>query len=55
MSEKISKERADYREHTPRVSRRCGTCSMFRAPDRCTLVKGLINRGGVCKFWEPKR
>lgn len=35
-------------------ARRCGTCSMFRPPDACTLVRGVIRRDAVCDEWERK-
>lgn len=46
MSDKVTKESVDYRRISPRAIKRCGVCSMFREPNNCTLVEGLI---------EPKR
>lgn len=52
---KVSKKSVRYRRATSRTAaRRCGTCSMFRAPAGCTLVAGLIYRGDVCDRWTPK-
>ena len=59
MSEgKISKTKAKYL--TPFASarlgrNRCYECDMFRAPDRCTLVRGDIDPQATCKFWERKK
>ena len=50
---KESKADVNYRKSTdPR--QRCGTCSMFRPPASCTLVKGTIYRSGVCDEFEPR-
>ena len=48
-----SKEEADYQNH-PRGEKRCELCSMFRAPDKCTLVKGRISPRGYCRWFEWK-
>lgn len=31
---------------------RCRDCSMFRAPDACTLVRGDISPEGHCDYWQ---
>jgi hypothetical protein len=49
---KISKREANYQEH-PKVTQRCGGCSMFRE-GLCTLVAGRISASGWCKYWEKK-
>ncbi len=49
---RVSKEQANYRGGTPQ--KHCGKCSMFRAPDSCTYVKGDIKPTDVCKFYDPK-
>lgn len=36
----------------PRI--RCGTCSMFVSPGRCTLVVGTIKPDDVCNEWESR-
>lgn len=49
----LSKDEVDYRE-TGGMSRRCGTCVMFREGqdhDWCTLVKGDIDAYFVCDRW----
>lgn len=65
MSEKISKDQANYRSSRTR-ERDCGNCSMFKPPKKnrrregelsaydggCTLVKGAIFEDDVCDYWE---
>ncbi|HEY1295460.1 MAG TPA: glucosaminidase domain-containing protein [Chloroflexota bacterium] len=48
----MSKKEASY---TKRASEdHCGDCSMFRS-NACTLVKGYINAGGSCDYFEPQK
>jgi hypothetical protein len=49
----LSKTQVRYRDAPDGSSRRCGTCSMFRTPNSCTLVKGLIRPDGVCDRYAP--
>lgn len=49
----LTKAQVHYRD-AAQMDHRCGTCSMFRAPDACTLVKGLIRADGVCDRWAAK-
>lgn len=49
----LSKAQVHYRDATE-TGRRCGTCSMFRGPDACTLVKGVIEASGVCDRWAAR-
>lgn len=51
---KVSKASVNYRKALYGL-RRCGTCSMFRAPGSCTLVEGRIRRQDVCDKWEAKK
>ena len=55
MAVKLTKASVNYRKATGGAPRRCGNCSMFRAPAGCTLVAGVIKRGDVCDRWAPKR
>lgn len=48
-----SKEYAEYRDR-PKGSQQCSGCSMFRAPQACTLVEGKISPRGWCRYWEKK-
>lgn len=41
-------------QDSPKGEKRCGLCSMFRSPHRCTLVKGFILRQGYCVEFEWK-
>ena len=55
---KITKEAANYVSHYKIQKRQCEACSMFRPNtvnyDSCTLVIGMINPEGHCKYWEAK-
>ena len=48
----ISQDEADYTEDGPVEAERCLHCTMFRAPDSCTLVEGDIHPEGHCRFFE---
>jgi HK97 family phage portal protein len=50
----ISKDQADYTDDGPVEDERCRHCTMFRAPDSCTLVEGDIHPGGHCRFFEAE-
>lgn len=50
---KITKAEARY-QNQPKMTKRCGNCSMFRTPKSCTLVMGDIDPHGYCRFWEKK-
>jgi hypothetical protein len=49
---KLSKSEVNYRPATG--ANKCGTCSMFRGPNGCTLVEGVISKGDVCDRWSAK-
>lgn len=48
----VSKASVNYRP-AETLEERCGTCSMFREPNACTLVAGVIRRDDVCDEWDP--
>lgn len=48
----VSKASVNYRPSDDR-NIRCGTCSMFVSPDKCTLVVGGIKTDDVCDEWYP--
>lgn len=51
----IKKNDANYRSQGDGThARRCETCSMYRAPGRCTLVDGKIRPQDICDYYEPK-
>jgi hypothetical protein len=52
MAATKTKDQADYVAST-NSKEKCRACSMYR-PGRCTLVKGLINPSGHCKYWVKK-
>lgn len=49
----VTKAQVHYRAATE-PGRRCGACSMFRDPNACSLVQGLIQADGVCDRWSAK-
>lgn len=49
---KVTKAEAHYRNGTE--AQRCAICSMFRAPDACTAVKGKISPQALCDYFERK-
>ena len=52
---RISKVFAHYKARNPGSYKRCDLCEMWRSPAGCSLVKGLINSLGICRFFERKR
>ena len=49
-----TKSEARYTDKSPYTSYACRNCDMFRKPQRCTLVSGVIRAPGWCKYWEKK-
>jgi hypothetical protein len=49
----VDKSSVNYRPATV-SGKSCGTCSMFRSPHACTLVKGVIQPADTCDEWEAK-
>ena len=54
MAATKDKDEVNYRK-ADRYNQRCGNCSMYRYPRRCTLVKGAISAGDVCDEWEKEK
>lgn len=52
-SASVTKAQVHYRDAATE-GRRCATCSMFREPNACTLVRGVIKPDGVCDRWDSK-
>jgi hypothetical protein len=50
ISKMISKIEAEYIEHAKK--RHCEDCGMYREPHKCTLVEGVINEDGHCKYFK---
>jgi hypothetical protein len=46
----VTKKEAQYVEQSK--LQKCKDCSMFRKPDKCTLVEGEIYPNGHCKYWS---
>lgn len=51
--EKASQEEAAY-QAKPNGSEKCSECTMWRAPNKCTAVEGVISPSGWCKWYEAK-
>lgn len=50
---KMSQKAAGYQEK-PKDDQQCSGCTLFKAPDACTLVDGSINPAGWCRFYAKK-
>lgn len=50
---KMAQKAVAYQD-TPKDDQRCDNCSLFQAPNACTLVDGDISPSGWCKFWVKK-
>ncbi len=51
---KITKADAGYVEPSA-IDEKCRDCSMFRAPETCTLVVGVISPSGWCRHFDRKK
>lgn len=49
----MTKTDARYQDH-PKGTLRCKGCTMFREPDKCTLVAGKIAPQGYCVHYDSK-
>ena len=49
-----TKGEARYTDRSPYEFKTCGSCEMFRKPQRCTLVSGVIRAPGWCKYWQKR-
>ncbi len=49
----ITKQKAEYVQKANKEH--CRDCNMFRPPQSCTLVEGVINAGGHCRYFVRKR
>lgn len=50
---KLTKAQVRYQDY-PHQHKRCSQCTMFRAPDDCTLVEGPISKHGYCVKYYAK-
>jgi len=50
---KMSQKSVTYQD-SPKGDQQCSNCSLFQAPNTCTLVDGNISPVGWCKFWVKK-
>ena len=53
VNDKEPKAQVNYTAMS-RKTDRCGLCTMFRAPNGCTAVRGVISPRGWCKLFEAK-
>jgi len=50
---KMAQKAAGYQDK-PNGDQSCANCTLFKAPDSCTLVDGTIASGGWCRFYAKK-
>jgi len=48
---KASKAKAGYVAHTVK-GQRCDACTMWRPPNKCSAVAGVIKPNAWCKWWK---
>lgn len=51
----ISKKEANYVDEAPNKTRYCYICTMYRVPNKCTLVRGKIAEFGICDHYDPDK
>jgi hypothetical protein len=51
QEDKPEKDEADYRQ--AEGERRCGNCTMFRAPSHCTTIQDPVRADMLCDYFEP--
>lgn len=49
---KVTKSSVNYRHGN--AEKRCDLCTMFRVPDKCTLVRGDIGHHMLCDEFKAK-
>ena len=50
---KMAQKAAGYQDKA-NGEQSCANCTLFKAPDSCTLVDGTIAAGGWCRFYAKK-
>ncbi len=50
---KMAQKAAGYQEK-PNGDQSCANCTLYKAPDSCTLVEGTIAASGWCRFYAKK-
>jgi hypothetical protein len=48
---KATKDKASYIAHSV-DGHRCDSCTMWRPPNGCSAVAGIIKPNGWCKWWK---
>jgi len=49
--QKASKQKAEYQD-SPKNGQVCENCTMWRPPNKCTAVAGIIDPNGWCKWYK---
>jgi hypothetical protein len=49
-----TKKQYKYQLKPGPTGQKCGTCSLFKPPAKCQLVKGKISPNGYCIAYSPK-
>jgi hypothetical protein len=49
-----TKAQFKYQTHPGPKGQKCGACSLFKAPNACSVVKGKISPSGYCIAFAPK-
>jgi hypothetical protein len=53
MDDKFDHTSVDYRDGE--ADKRCGVCTMFRAPSTCTEVASPVSREGLCDLFRRRK
>jgi hypothetical protein len=53
LTSTVNKKAVRYKDH-PRGMRWCQLCTMFRPPNSCSYVTGVINPHGYCDAFSRK-
>ena len=52
---KVTKTFAAYKNRNPGKWQRCDRCAHLLSPFACSMVKGLIDPCGICRYFEQRR
>lgn len=52
--EKDSKAEAKYQDN-PHKGQKCEQCTMWRPPNQCSAVKGIISPNGWCSYYKRSK
>lgn len=54
VEEKDSKVVAKYQDHAHQ-GQKCQHCTMWRPPNQCSAVKGIISPNGWCSYYKRSK